>query len=401
MIQADSNGVVNGSFDVPPNIPVGTKSVVFVGDTGALARTTYTGSGTITTRQLRTITDITTTDPLAQTFTLPESRLLAGLDIWFTYRGENDVRLQIRETVTGIPNQVILSETIKKTGEITTDGTPTEFRFDPILVTGGVEYAIVVMTDDPNYRVRIAELSKRDKIQYTYVRRQPYQVGVLLSSSNASTWTPHNEIDLTFRLLAARFTNTTRVVQCGTITAADTSDFMALASVERPNSETDVRFVVTKPATETEPARTFEVLDNQVLNLDDRVTGELQVEAHLSGSEKFSPVLLPGLQMAQGNLLETADYVTRAVSCDGAGTLKITLDGQFSGQSGVDVYRETAVTDEWQQITGYVTESAGDGWMERTYEETGLSQNMVRVKLVLRGNPEDRPRVRNLRVITI
>jgi len=130
MSQADSKGVVRGRFMVPANIPVGTKSVVFIGGTGSRAETTYTGSGTVTIQDLRTVTNITTRryDPLAQTFTLSEPRLIMGIDLWFTQKGSADVRVQIRETDTGLPNQTILSETIKKADEINIDGTVTEFR---------------------------------------------------------------------------------------------------------------------------------------------------------------------------------------------------------------------------------------------------------------------------------
>ncbi|MFP3030850.1 MAG: hypothetical protein ACEY3M_06775, partial [Wolbachia sp.] len=41
--------------------------------------------------------------------------------------------------------------------------------------------------------------------------------GVLLSSSNASTWTPHQNLDLTFRLLAAKFSEVSHVVDLGII----------------------------------------------------------------------------------------------------------------------------------------------------------------------------------------
>ncbi len=398
MTQANDQGVVTGRFTVPANVPAGTKSVVFVGETGSRAETTYTGSGTITSLQLRRVTNITTRryDPLAQTFTLMEPRLLVGVDVWFTKKGVHDVRLQIRETDTGLPNQTILSETIKKTDEIAVDGSVTEFRFNPISAAAGVEYAIVILTDDPDYEVRIAEIGKFDGTR-GWVTSQPYQVGVLLSSSNAVTWTPHQTMDLTFKLYAAKFTHTERVVDCGTVTAADVSDLMPMASVERTSSETDVRFVVTDPENE----ETYEILDDQVLNLDKRLTGELQVEARLTGSEKFSPVLLPGPQLALGNLQETATYVTRSISCgDDPCNLKICLEGLFSGTSGVDVYRETATADEWQQITEFSATSAGDNWSERTYSETDLDQNNVRVKLELRGDAANRPRVRNLRVIT-
>ncbi len=396
MTQADEKGVVSGNFSVPPNIPVGTKSVIFVGETGSRAQTTYTGRGNITIEELRNVTSITTRrfDPLAQTFTLSESRLLAGVHLWFTKKGEADVRVQIRETDTGLPNQTILCETIKKSEEIEIDGTQVEFRFDPIFAAAGVEYAIVVLTDDPDFEVRIAEIGEFDS-QRGWLTRQPYQVGVLLSSSNAQTWTPHQGMDLTFRLLAARFINTERIIQCGTGTFQEVSDLMPLASVERTSSETDIRFIIA----DNQNNKRFEIQDNQVLNLTERLNGEFQVEAHLRGSEKFSPVLFPGAQLARGQLQETADYVSRAIPCGDNSNLKVCFEGLFSGQAGIDVYRDTGA-DGWEKMTLTTGEPVEDNWVEQTYRETGLNQNTVRIKLILKGNVKDRPRVRKLRVIT-
>lgn len=402
MNQANNQGVLTGSFTIPPKVRVGTKSVVFKSEHSSDARTTYTGSGTITTRELRNVVNITTfrIDPLAQTFTLPESRLLAGVDIWFTQKGTMPVRVQIRETNTGLPNQVILCEHIRPASDIKVDGSPTEFRFAPVSALAGVEYAIVILTDDAQHKVRIAELGKYDN-QRGWVKQQPYQVGVLLSSSNAVSWTPHQEKDLTFRLLAAKFTQTSRVIDCGTINVTNASDFMPMASVDRTSTETDVRFVVIKPATATQAEARYDVQDDQLLNLTERLTGNLKIEAHLKGTPTFSPVLMPNPQIAVGNLQETATYFTRAIPCGAAGTkLKVCLEGKFSGASGVDVYRETATPDTFVKMTNPTSEGTSDGWMEYTYNATNLDQANIRIKLELRGTPKDRPRVKNLRVIT-
>lgn len=53
--------------------------------------------------------------------------------------------------------------------------------------------------------------------------------------------------------------------------------------------------------------------DNVPLILRSRLSGELKVEVNLKGSEKKSPVLYSGVQIVLGNLLESADYVTRSV----------------------------------------------------------------------------------------
>ncbi len=77
------------------------------------------------------------------------------------------------------------------------------------------EYALVILCDDAETALAIAELGKFDAARERWVTAQPYQVGVLLSSSNASTWTAHQDADLTFELLAADYTESTRLIELG------------------------------------------------------------------------------------------------------------------------------------------------------------------------------------------
>ena len=101
--------------------------------------------------------------------------------------------------------------------------------------TVGLGDAIVVLTDDANHAVSVAELGKYDP-RTGWVTAQPYQIGVLLSSSNGITWTPHQTQDLTFRLLGCRFTQTSKTVSLGQYTVTNLSDVMALAGVELDGS---------------------------------------------------------------------------------------------------------------------------------------------------------------------
>jgi hypothetical protein len=66
------------------------------------------------------------------------------------------------------------------------------------------EYCIVLMTDSAQLRTHIAQLGKLTLDKNKIITSNPYG-GVLLSSANASTWTPHQDTDLTFVLYTARF----------------------------------------------------------------------------------------------------------------------------------------------------------------------------------------------------
>lgn len=401
MITADQDGIVTGEFNVPENIPAGTKLVEFEGEMNSRGESTYTGRGRITVRELQRVTTVISRrpDPLAQTFTMAASRQLAGVDLWFTRVGTSQVRVQIRETELGMPNQIVLAEAILMPDDLPVDGTPARFRFDPILGELGREYAIVVLTDDADHEVRIAEVGKWDEDR-GWVTSQPYQVGVLLSSSNAVTWTPHQNSDLTFRLYAAEFTHHQREVDLGTYSVQDATDFILLAAVHRTSSQADIRFRLTDQVNN----RSYEVQDNQVLTLPDKLTGNVQVTAILSGEDNFSPVLFPGAQLAKGTIHTSADYVSREIPCESGDKLTITFDALVPGDARIKVQvqesQANADKENWPEISYETAEPLGDGWMEFRYTRASLAANATRIRLVLEGNAQNRPRVRNLRAVT-
>lgn len=392
-IQANAEGVLSGRFTIPANIPAGTKSVAITGVGGSQGETSYTGNGTIITNELtRIVTRIRGFDPLAQTFSLEVPHQVAGVDVWFTTIGEKDVRVQLRETTTGLPNQEVLAESTLTKEQLTLNGT-TRFEFPPVYLNAAQEYALVILTDDPSHEVAIAELGKYDQ-QHGWVTSQPYQVGVLLSSSNAQTWTPHQNSDLAFRLLAAEFTDTTEEVPLGSCDAENVSDLLLLAGIQRTVANTDVIISAT-----TESGDVYRLQEDQPLNLSSRLSGDIALSAELRGTSEFSPVLLPGIQVAKGDLIETADYVSRAFPAGTDVDVKVTFEASLSGVAKVDVFAE--IDGEWQPLELDATNAVENGWRELSYKLDNITSTSVRIKLELAGTAQDRPRVRRLRAITI
>ncbi len=280
-MEANNQGKLKGKVKIPANIPAGTKLVQFYGDKGSYGEATYTGKKTITIEERRRVIAARRVDPLAQTFTLDESRHIGGVELWFTNKGKKRVVVQIRETTVGVPSQTVIAENSIEPTKINTDGTATRITWSPVFCHGGQEYAIVLLTDDADTAVKIAELGKYDAVNSRWVTSQPYQVGVLLSSSNASTWTPHQNFDLTFRLLAAKFTESSHVIDLGKVTANNTSDLIALTNIEKVGFDTNVEFILTD-----EKGEENFLSDNLPLALRARISGELTVKVALKGSGK-------------------------------------------------------------------------------------------------------------------
>lgn len=396
MIKANAAGQVTGRFTIPSNIPAGRKLVQFNGAGKSSGSASYTGSGTIRVNTMRQVNTIVTQryDPLAQTFTLEQNRFIAAVELWFKAKGEEAVQVQIREVVQGIPTQNVLAQTSVDSADIKLDNTPTLFRFTPIYLLAGQEYAIVVLTDGAEHEVAISELGKYDP-QTGWVTSQPYQVGVLLSSSNASTWTPHQERDLTFRLKAARFTESQSHVDLGNVTAEQITDLMALAVVQRPSADTDIEFEITS---QDSAFTTQSMQEWQPIQLASSFTGQLALSARLSGTETLSPVLFADSQCAKGVVRQTADYISRQIGCRNGGKLTVSFEANVPGISHVQVFVENG--DQWQELLAQPPTLLSDGWLQLDHSLSLFEHAHTRVKLVLNGTVLHRPRVRNLRAFS-
>ena len=221
-VVANGSGVATGSFTIPANVTAGVKAVTALGNQGSVGSAEFFGEGEeITVNRIRR-RRARRVDPLAQTFRLEQSRWVTSVDVQIKTVGDadNPIVLEIREVELGLPNSVSLAEgSLSMTGVSTTGWT--RINLDrPVWLQAEVEYAMVLLSDDAFHAVAIAEGGKFDPVAGVFVTSQPYTVGTLLKSSNASTWTPFQEADLTFKLNAATFTSTNQIIDLGPIAFA-------------------------------------------------------------------------------------------------------------------------------------------------------------------------------------
>ncbi|SHO57776.1 hypothetical protein [Vibrio quintilis] len=392
MIKADNNGNVTGKFRIPPNTPVGTKLVEFFGHTGTQATATFIGASSLRTEVLQKVKWIHNYDPLAQTFTLSSDRHIGGVDLWFKKKGPESVRVQIRETATGLPTKTVLAESILSSEDILLNGSATRFEFSPVFLNANQEYAIVVLTDGAEHEVAISTLGDFDQ-EKGWVTSQPYQVGVLLSSSNASTWTSHQNKDLTFRLLGARFTETEKTVDLGEFDVSKMTNFKPLTVVERPASDTDLSLYMTDIN-----QKVYQLQEGEALSVSSEQTGKVRLQAKLTGSPLRSPVLYENVQAVTATVQEEADYISRAIPGGTDVKAIVTFESSLPGDAGVEVYIE--VGNDWKKVDLHSASATDDGWQACQYILEDITSTTIRTKLVLKGNAANRPRVRSLRMIT-
>ena len=399
-LTANSSGALSGTFRIPAQVPAGAKTVTATGQGGSTASATFVGQGSLTTttlRQVRTVTS-TTIDPLAQTFMLDKDTQLAGVDLWFTGKGTHGVRVQIRDVASGYPTRTVLAEAVvPEESIVVTGGGHTRVLFDaPAPLTGATEYAVVVLCDDADTALAIAELGKFDSNQQQWVTSQPYTVGVLLSSSNALTWTAHQTSDLAFRLLAADYSSSEeRDVALGAATVNAATDLALLAMAETPSAQTRAEYTLGLPG-----GQTMTVSEGQTVRLAESVSGAVSVSARLIGDASGSPVLWPGTQLLAGTVQESADYYSRSITATGANRAVLVYDAIIP--SGASVTPEIQVDGgQWEALTAGETVNQGDGLVEYKWTHALSGAALVKVRLTLAGAISARPEVSNIRLMAV
>lgn len=409
---ADATGKITGTFRIPANVPSGIKQITFRGR-ASVAYGTFTGEGTLSVTTLRQVqniyehtintTTVTTTrrisaDPLAQTFSVEEPVMLAGVDLWFTARGTTNAQVQLRQVENGMPTAVVLAEAIVPPASQVLGGGHTRIQFDSAVpLLDSEEYAIVILCNDAKTALSIAEMGKFDANVQKWVTAQPYTVGVLLSSSNAKTWTAHQERDLTFRLLTARFAKTATEIDLGTITLPDgTTDIILMGLAELPKASCRNDFVVQLPGS----AGTVVMAGDQGVNLGKAVSGAARVKARLYGDATSSPVLWPGTQIIAGRMAASGDYYTRSVVATGAQKATLIFDAWAPGGSTIvpQIQIDNGV---WQAMPLAETVPQGDRVAEYRYEKALSGNTLIKVRLTLTGTPAARPEVYGLRLMAV
>lgn len=402
----DENGEVAGTFVIPPNVTAGSKRVRAVGGSGAEATSVFVGSGVIQTTVLRRVTTINRWewppviqnvndggngggDPLAQTFTPSEARHILGVDFRLCLIGDTSNNILVHQVgvEVGIPNEDVIAEAFVPMAGATVGWKEARYRF-PVVTRADRPSAFVVKTDDADHSLSIAKLGGFDAINQQWIGAQPYITGVLLSSSNAQTWTPHNDEDLAFRVIAARFTDTEKTVELGSFNLVDCSDLQVRADVELPSADCSVVFEIERPG-----GVIYRVLPYQVLQLTEYITETVELRAILRGTEKLSPILYPPVMLVAGEIAEEGTYVTRRFNLGTAVKLTSYLKANLPVGSTLTVEYDEG-DDDWQDLPLTVTEILPDPrWVERKHEATGITATEGRIKLTITGGPAARPRV--------
>lgn len=112
--------------------------------------------------------------------------------------------------------------------------TETVFTFEtPILLQSGINYAFYLIPEgsNPDYNIWISNVGDKDMVTGNYISSQPYP-GVLVASSNGSTWNTYQSQDIKFNLYRAKFKTNT-----GTVGFRNPKeDYLTLTNINRITS---------------------------------------------------------------------------------------------------------------------------------------------------------------------
>jgi hypothetical protein len=170
----------------------------------------------VTDSRVVTTTRVRHRDPLAQSFIIGNIEtgcFVTSVDLYFQAISQRSIPVSVHivSVENGVPTQNIIpfSSVVKDSIDVAVDATgatlPTNFEFsDPIYLQPGVEYALVVMSNDSAYRLWVSEMNGLDVTTGEKISKNPYS-GVMFKSQNASTWTPDQNRDFKFTLNRAVF----------------------------------------------------------------------------------------------------------------------------------------------------------------------------------------------------
>lgn len=235
-------------------------------------------------------------DPMAQTFFTPKPKsvkqnygiFVSSIDLFFKAKPlESDgkpqlpITVQIVTTNTGFPTRnqigsatVFPSKVNVSDGSVTLPSasdstTVTKFTFtDPVYLEPDTEYALVVITESPDYELWISEIGQSILGTSRRVSEQPY-AGKFFRAQNALTWTPFENQDLMFVINKAVFSTTPVNVMYKSESPATNifvDKFIVQTSdLDFPSANIKYRCNTTIAADLSRDASYFEVVPNEVV----------------------------------------------------------------------------------------------------------------------------------------
>jgi hypothetical protein len=374
-LNVDINGNVTGTIELEDGDLLAGKHIIEIeGSSGTKAKGLYVNDPSASITDLRQTYISGSTDafsPIAQTFSINEERDLIAVELDINASsGDDDVVVQIREVDNGFPSQEkILAEGRVSAASINPIGTFTRFNMNPpVPLLTDREYAIMVLTQNVDYTISISELGGIDIDTGNAIASQP-NAGVLLTSSNGSTWTPEQGRDLKFKLIAAKYAVTEKTINLGNVAATDITDFMVMARTEISDKDSLVKFEITDP-----DSVSYVVDNNQVKSMTAKKTGNFNVKATLVGNSKKSPILYPNLELVLGEIKATGVYHSIGFKVPDSFDATVIIDAKTTGSANYQPAIEDTTVGNYVDLVLDSTQTLRDGYVRSTWKISSITE---------------------------
>ncbi|QDP42875.1 hypothetical protein HWC53_gp214 [Bacillus phage vB_BmeM-Goe8] len=419
-IMANAAGQATGKFTIPAGIRTGIREVTLQ-NASNMAIATYTAQGTLkSTEEVITKTRVTINlyDPLAQSFVFPQDRVVTSFDVFFASKSTTDnIIIQVRGlSEGGFPNQTVYAERILTPAQVKTSSNAsvaTKVALDdPLMCKAGQSYALVMITDSNDYTAWISTLGQnRVDAPTQKVVSQPYVNGVLFSSSNARTWTVHQESDLKFNVYTALF-NEDAVVEFNSMTDLNSDMLLLMATYLTPANTGCKWEIKTVPKSDVGTISIDSVPWQPLVNYLEQTTagtviGLVKLRATFKANRYISPMLtLEDLTFVNFISETSGDYVSLNMDSSDAPFNTVTMSYDASLPAGTTVTPKYSLDggQTWNSFTAAPTVSVQSTEFSRyTYTKqvsTTAVNKQLKVKLELRAdNRFVRPRVRRFTTV--
>lgn len=431
-LTADLNGEIAGSFQIPEAVPTGSRLVRADGAAGSFAEALFVGEGTIETSVVQRVTLVTRAapppiinvitqvtnvvargragqqgnqgqgdggmDPLAQTFALTEGRHVTGIDVRLAVLGDpnNGIRIQLCTTLNGYPtNEILAEDFISMQGRSVGDVLTATFGA-PVWLNPFTEYAFVAMTDDADHALFIARLGDVDPDTGQLISAQPYTVGIMFSSANRTSWTPHQDDDLWFQIKGAVFDPVEKTQDLFTGTLNEFSDLLVRGAIERPTADTTCRFELVRANGQIVP-----FAEGQNIAFDQLINEVVTIRAVVAGTRTASPIVWPGATIVAGKIRTVGEYVTKSWPINGVLKAVVLFAQVLPPGAGITVEMDK-LDDVWVPLSVTGARALGGGWTEPVYEVSPHeAPNGGRLKITMTGGAGARPSIASLRAYGI
>lgn len=386
-----------------------------------MAINTYTAQGTLkTTEEVITKTRVTVNlyDPLAQSFVFPQDRVVTSFDAYFASKSSTDnIIVQVRGmSEGGFPNQTVYAERILTPAQVNISAngsTATKIALDdPLMCKAGQSYCLVFITDSNEYTMWVATLGQnRIDAPAQKIVSQPYVNGVLFSSSNARTWTVHQESDLKFSVYTAEFQENA-IIEFNPMADLNSDMLLLMASYLTPNNTGCYWEIKTVSKADAGTVSIDSVPWQPLANYMEQTTagtvvGLVKLRATFKSNRYISPMLtLEDLMFVNFISQTSGDYVSLNIDSTDAPFNTLTLSYDATLPTGTTITPKYSLDGgtTWKTFTAAATVTKQSAEFSRyTYNQRVSStavNKQLKLKLEMRAdNRFVRPRARRLTAV--